>query len=185
MSVERGAMKSILSTILFIFTAVSVAPAQSVDSAAVGKTLFTAFNFGNLHGVGLGIEYRVHPLLSAEGSFGIKSPVEILLGPPFQSDRINLLGTVVVRPVPWLFVNGGMYFGMYRLTEYLWISAPVLSAGVRMDRFDIEAGAAFRMPVTIYTQTRVRYDETIGAGETRISPAGPTFPFFKLTYRAK
>lgn len=157
----------------------------SADSAPGEKKIFTAFNYGNLHGVGLGVEYRVHPFLSAEGSLGIKSPVEILLGPPFQAARINLLGTIALRPVPWLFLNGGMYFGLYRLTDYLWISAPVLSAGVRLDRIDVEAGAAFRMPVTIYTRTRVNYYDVVGAGETRITPAGPTFPFFKITYRAK
>lgn len=161
------------------------AQSQPVDSALAAKKIFTAFNYGNLHGVGLGVEFRMHRLLSAEGSFGIKSPVEILLGPPFQAARINLLGTIAVRPVPWLYLNGGMYFGLYRLTEYLWISAPVLSGGIRLDQFDVEAGAAFRMPITIYTRSRINDFDVIGAGETRITPAGPTFPFFKITYRAK
>jgi hypothetical protein len=155
------------------------------DTATAPKRGTTSFVFGNLHGIGIGLDYRVNEMLGLTGSFGVKSPVDIIVGPPFIANRINLTGGMKVHPIPWIFVDAGVYLGLYRLTEYLWITTPKISIGVTYKRVDAEIGAALNMPTIIYTQSHVRMDETIGAGEERITPAGPTFPFFRITYRAK
>jgi hypothetical protein len=155
------------------------------DSAAIPAKSTTAFIFGNLHGFGIGFDYRMNEILGLTGAVGVKSPVDIIVGPPFAANRINFTGGIKAYPFSWLYVDGGVYLGLYRLTEYLWITTPKVSIGVSYQRVDAEIGAAFSMPTTIYTQSRVSVDETIGAGEERITPAGPTFPFFRITYRAK
>jgi hypothetical protein len=158
---------------------------QPADSAFAAKRSSTAFVFGNLHGIGIGVEYALHQYLAAGGSVGIKSPVQVLLAPPFLANRINFTAGFKITPFSWLYVDGGIYLGLYRLTEYLWLAAPKTSVGIVYDNVSVEAGFAFNIPTTIYTQSRVSSDETIGAGEERITPAGPAFPFFKFIYRAK
>jgi len=153
----------------------------SSDSSKSNKRFFQTFQFGNLHGIGIELSYKIIDEIFVNSSLGIKSPIEVLIGPPFTSNRLNLTAGIKVKPLDWVFVDIGAYFGAFKLTEYLWVTTSKFSVGAEYKKFVFEIGAAFNMPTKIYTRSEDN-GGTIGMGEERTKPSGPTFPFFKIGY---
>lgn len=138
-----------------------------------------------MHGFAIGVDYRPIEYCAINGSIGVKSPINIIIGPPFEANRLNIVLGGKVYPLSWIYFDCGIYTGLFKLTEYLWISTPKSSLGVVFGKVGFEVGATFNMPTTIYTKSQLSKGETIGLGEERLTPSGTTFPFFKITYSVK
>ena len=183
---------NILLTILLVCLFANSLDAQDAvtDSSAVKpdslRSRFNeAFIFGNIHGIGVEFNYTIISPVVANASIGVKSPIQILLGPPFDADRFNLTANIKGYPVDWFYLSAGVHVGLYTLTETLCLVLPKASCGIDYHNFSLELGAAFNTPSSIYTSSRVSQDETVGMGEERTNPSGPIFPYFKFAYYPK
>lgn len=182
----------LLATVLVCFCYVNLLDARGTmtDSSAVrpdsSQSRFNeAFIFGNIHGIGVEFNYMIISPVVANVSVGVKSPIQIFLDPPFDANRFNLTANIKGYPIDWFYVSAGVHFGLYSLTEMVWLVLPKASMGIDYHNFSLELGATFNTPSAIYTSSRVSQDETLGMGEERTDPSGPIFPYFKFAYFPK
>lgn len=181
-------MKSILNQfLLLVLFSISI-NAQVVDSTTTSETdtvlqskgFFQVIQYGNVHGFGIEFNYRLKNIVYLNSSIGVMLPIVIVLDPPFPSNRFNITSGIKYQIHSWVYLDVGIYLGLYKLTEIMWIIRPKLGVGIVFDKFVFEIGSVFNMPSKIYTSSDID-GGNIGYGEERIG--SPTFLFFKLGYK--
>ena len=190
-------------TLLVIFlTILNSNPSYAQERASVGK-IFKNFKFilhyGNLTGIGLGLNYFINESFSIDMLAGLEAPGYIIWPATYEENQWNInLKVKWATAISGFNVKAGVFLGSYDLNQiydYYYISdshdfweiAPTLSFGYEYPKkilgktYGIELGLAYNISKK-YSQTEENQYVTYRIeAERSIQSMGNLYPFFIIT----
>ena len=162
------------------------------------KKFWMLISYGNLTGVGLGLNYIFSRTFSFDAIGGMESPVHIIWAPPYTGTTLNILLRVNWTHRSGFYLSCGGYAGLFELSKklesvdepvYSVNYGPALSLGFeyprksRGKRVSLEIGVVFNLPEHISRTINEELGSSILDVNRSLASTGAVYPFFQLMLR--
>ena len=162
------------------------------------KKFWVLLSYGNLTGIGLGLNYTFSRNFSFDVIGGLESPGYIIWAPPYKGTTLNILLRINWTHRSGFYLSCGGYGGLFELGQKLEsVDEPVYSVNYgsalalgfeyprksRGKRVSLEIGVVFNLPEYISKTIDDELGSSMLKAKRSLASTGAVYPFFLLMLR--